>query len=87
MTSGIVSNTARPVETGDSTEHVTATFDAIQTDAAINPGNSGGPLVNLNGDVVGINAAIASADSGGLQVPGQTAAVGQHRHRLRDPLR
>ncbi len=69
VTSGIVSNIARPVTTGDSTS--TAVFDAIQTDAAINPGNSGGPLVNLNGDVVGINAAIATANSGGVQVPGQ----------------
>jgi putative serine protease PepD len=71
VTAGIVSNTARPVQTGENASSE-AVFDAIQTDAAINPGNSGGPLVNLNGDVVGINAAIATDQSnGGLQVPGQ----------------
>jgi putative serine protease PepD len=75
VTSGIVSNTARPVQTGDNASSQ-AVFDAIQTDAAINPGNSGGPLVNLNGDVVGINAAIATANSGGVQVPGQTTQSG-----------
>jgi putative serine protease PepD len=76
VTAGIVSNTARPVTTGDSSNDQ-AVFNAVQTDAAINPGNSGGPLVNLNGDVVGINAAIATdQSSGGLQLPGQQSSSG-----------
>ncbi len=74
VTSGIVSNTARPVRAGDNNQ---AVFQAIQTDAAINPGNSGGPLVDLNGSVIGINAAIATDNSGGgLQIPGQTQQSG-----------
>ncbi len=60
VTSGIVSNTARPVRSGSDND---AVYLAVQTDAAINPGNSGGPLVNLNGDVVGINSSIASTGS------------------------
>jgi putative serine protease PepD len=76
VTAGIVSNIARPVQTGD-TNSTAAVFNAVQTDAAINPGNSGGPLVNLAGDVVGINAAIATDQSqGGLQVPGQQSQSG-----------
>ena len=76
VTAGIVSSVARPVQTSDSNNDQ-AVFNAVQTDAAINPGNSGGPLVNLNGDVVGINAAIATDQSqGGLQVPGQSSSTG-----------
>jgi len=60
VTSGIVSNTARPVRSGSNND---AVYLAVQTDAAINPGNSGGPLVDLNGAVVGINSAIASTGS------------------------
>jgi putative serine protease PepD len=59
VTSGIVSALNRPVSVGDSDTGQSAqdtTYPAIQTDAAINPGNSGGPLVDLNGDVVGINS-------------------------------
>jgi putative serine protease PepD len=74
VTSGIVSNTTRPVRAGNNNQ---AVFQAIQTDAAINPGNSGGPLVDLNGSVVGINAAIATDQSGGgLQIPGQQVQSG-----------
>jgi putative serine protease PepD len=61
VTSGIVSNTARPVRSGTNND---AVYLAVQTDAAINPGNSGGPLVDLNGAVVGINSSIASTSSG-----------------------
>ena len=60
VTSGIVSNTARPVRSGSTND---AVYLAVQTDAAINPGNSGGPLVDLNGAVVGINSSIASTGS------------------------
>jgi serine protease Do len=64
VTSGIVSAKGRKLDIlGGNMEQGlagNAVEDFIQTDAAINPGNSGGPLVNLRGDVVGVNTAIAS---------------------------
>ena len=62
VTSGIVSAVNRPVTTGEG-ENDNSYINAVQTDAAINPGNSGGPLVNLQGEVVGVNSAIASLGS------------------------
>ena len=59
VTSGIVSAKDRPVTAGASSGDA-AYINAIQTDAAINPGNSGGPLVNLSGEVIGVNSAIAT---------------------------
>jgi len=62
LTTGIVSALKREIRTSDGTQ----INDLIQTDAAINPGNSGGPLLNSDGQVIGINTAIFSL-SGGYQ--------------------
>ena len=65
MTAGIVSALHRPVTTGGGSEDDPSSYiNAVQTDAAINPGNSGGPLVNLLGQVVGVNSAIATGGGG-----------------------
>jgi putative serine protease PepD len=61
VTSGIVSALNRPVNVGQVSQGNATVYPAIQTDAAINPGNSGGPLVNLAGEVVGIDASIQTA--------------------------
>ena len=74
MTSGIISQMGRllPSNSGFSIP------DVIQTDAAINPGNSGGPLLNMRGEIVGINTAIQSTTGEftgvGFAIPSQTVA-------------
>ncbi len=73
VTSGIVSAKDRPVTAGESGGSDSAYINAIQTDAAINPGNSGGPLVNLDGEVVGVNSAIATL---GGSLTGQSGSIG-----------
>lgn len=73
VTSGIVSATGR------SGVGIIDYEDFIQTDAAINPGNSGGPLVNIEGEVIGINTAIATGSGGyqgvGFAIPSNAAQV------------
>ena len=58
VTSGIISALNRPVLAGSTNQ--ASYIDALQTDAAVNPGNSGGPLVNGQGEMIGVNSAIAS---------------------------
>ena len=67
VTSGIISAKARQIGAGPYD-------DFLQTDAAINPGNSGGPLVNMRGEVIGINTAIVRGGSGiGFAIPASMA--------------
>ena len=70
VTKGVVSSIGRSVVAGDQQGGSETLSDIIQTDAAINPGNSGGPLVNLKGEVVGINSAVDQEGQGiGFAIP------------------
>ena len=85
MTTGVVSGLGRliPIQTANITTTPEATAfsipNIIQTDAAINPGNSGGPLLNMKGEVVGLNTAILSSGeffSGiGFSIPSDTLRI------------
>ncbi|HVM90562.1 MAG TPA: trypsin-like peptidase domain-containing protein [Verrucomicrobiae bacterium] len=69
VTKGVISGLNRSLYAGDYGDEELIE-EAIQTDAAINPGNSGGPLINLNGEVVGMNTAISDgAQSLGFALP------------------
>jgi S1-C subfamily serine protease len=65
VTQGIVSALGRTVTAGDTASDSETLSDLIQTDAAINPGNSGGPLVDTEGDVIGMDTAVAGTTSDG----------------------
>lgn len=70
VTEGIVSGIGRTIEAGDESGGSEELYNLIQTDAAINPGNSGGPLVNINGEIIGINTAIdGNAQGIGFAIP------------------
>ncbi|WP_326780805.1 trypsin-like peptidase domain-containing protein [Streptomyces longwoodensis] len=76
VTTGIISAKNRPVASSDGTGSNASYMSALQTDASINPGNSGGPLLDAQGNVIGINSAIQSASSGGLGSTGQAGSIG-----------
>jgi S1-C subfamily serine protease len=67
---GVISGLSRSIEVTDNYGQTVVLNDVIQTDAAINQGNSGGPLLNLNGEVIGVNTAKASnAENIGFAIP------------------
>lgn len=75
VTTGVISAKERQIQASDSSGANSENLEGLlQTDAAINPGNSGGPLVNLQGQVIGINTAVASDAQGiGFAIPINTA--------------
>ncbi|MBI4049888.1 MAG: trypsin-like peptidase domain-containing protein [Candidatus Doudnabacteria bacterium] len=79
VTTGVISGIKRDVTAsgGTQTERLT---EVIQTDAAINPGNSGGPLLNLSGEVIGVNTAVSSE----AQLIGFAIPVGQLKKVIDD---
>ena len=77
VTAGIISALNRPVSTVGDADNQNTVLDAIQTDAAINPGNSGGALVNMNGELIGVNSAIATlGDSAGANAEAGSIGLG-----------
>src|SRR4029077_1003154 len=75
VTSGIISNTDRAFDEATIDGYETGWVNNwLQTDAAINPGNSGGPLINLRGEVIGINTrGISEGNNLGFAIPIDTA--------------
>lgn len=75
VTTGIISAKNRPVASSDGAGSQASYMSALQTDASINPGNSGGPLLDAQGNVIGINSAIQSTGNGGFGT-GQAGSIG-----------
>ena len=68
VTVGVISATGRAIQAGGEGGERRIYADLIQTDASINPGNSGGPLINIYGEVIGINTAILSPTGGSVGI-------------------
>ena len=69
VSKGVVSGLHRSISAGSTSGGTETLKDLIQTDAAVNPGNSGGPLLDIDGNVIGVNVAMADAQSIGFAIP------------------
>ncbi|MCA9353516.1 trypsin-like peptidase domain-containing protein [Candidatus Nomurabacteria bacterium] len=75
VSTGVVSGLSRSIVAGDGLGASEVIDRVIQTDAAINPGNSGGPLLNLSGEVIGVNVAVAtSSENIGFAIPSSSVS-------------
>lgn len=86
VTVGVISAKMRTIAVEDSNRCVNKIYGVIQTDAAINPGNSGGPLVNANGELIGINNSIFST-SGGSQGIGFAIPINSAKKSIKDIIK
>ncbi len=73
LSKGIISGLSRSIIAGSSGRRSEKLYDLVQTDAAINFGNSGGPMLNILGEVIGVNVAMAQAENIGFAIPGNIA--------------
>ncbi len=70
---GVISGLSRSIYAGGFGSRSERLRNLIQSDAAINPGNSGGPMLDIEGNVIGVNVAMASAENIGFAIPGNSA--------------
>jgi S1-C subfamily serine protease len=76
VSKGVISGLARSITAGGGRGAKAERLkNLIQTDAAINPGNSGGPMLDIEGNVIGVNVAMASAENIGFAIPGNEAKL------------